>query len=150
MPTQVLCDTEVHSYFDILNYLLTISFGFFGSERWGANQRIPLDHAIAEMATLSPYVYTHIAKTAPHNLKNMNTIIIIGSPDSSVSIVTSYGLDGRGSIPSSETHPASYPRCTGGCLLGVKRQGSELVHSSPTTAEVKNGGAIPTFPHISS
>jgi hypothetical protein len=33
---------------------------------------------------------------------------------------------------------------------GVKRQGHEADHSSPSSAEVKNGGAIPPLPHMSS
>jgi hypothetical protein len=33
---------------------------------------------------------------------------------------------------------------------GVKRQGSEADHSRPSSAEVKNGGAIPSLLHISS
>jgi hypothetical protein len=33
---------------------------------------------------------------------------------------------------------------------GVKRPGREANHSSPTSAEVKNGGAIPPFPRMSS
>jgi hypothetical protein len=33
---------------------------------------------------------------------------------------------------------------------GVKRQGSVADHSPPSSAEVKNGGAIPPLPHMSS
>jgi hypothetical protein len=33
---------------------------------------------------------------------------------------------------------------------GVKRQGREADHSPPFSAEVKNGGAIPPIPHMSS
>jgi hypothetical protein len=32
----------------------------------------------------------------------------------------------------------------------VKRAGREAGHSPPTSAEVKNGGAIPPLPHMSS
>jgi hypothetical protein len=45
----------------------------------------------------------------------------------------------------SGAHPASYPMCT-----GVKRLGREADHLNPSSAEVKNGGAIPPFPHMSS
>jgi hypothetical protein len=38
----------------------------------------------------------------------------------------------------------------GGCLPGVKRQGREAEHSSVCNAMVKNGGAIPPKPHVSS
>jgi hypothetical protein len=34
--------------------------------------------------------------------------------------------------------------------LGVKRQGRETDHSTPSSAEVKNGGAIPPFTLMSS
>jgi hypothetical protein len=33
---------------------------------------------------------------------------------------------------------------------GVKRQRRESDHSSPTSAEVKNGGVVPPFPPVSS
>jgi hypothetical protein len=39
--------------------------------------------------------------------------------------------------------PASYPIGTGGLSLGVKRQERESDHSPPSSAEVKNGRAIP-------
>jgi hypothetical protein len=39
-----------------------------------------------------------------------------------------------------------FEESTGGCFLGVKRQGREADHSPPSDAEVKNGGAIPLFP----
>jgi hypothetical protein len=35
-------------------------------------------------------------------------------------------------------------------LLGVKRPGREADHSPPGSAEVKNDGAVPPLPHISS
>jgi hypothetical protein len=33
---------------------------------------------------------------------------------------------------------------------GLKRQGREADHSPPSSDEVKNGGAIPPLPHMSS
>jgi hypothetical protein len=70
-------------------------------------------------------------------------------------------FDGPGSIPikfsllhsvqtDSGAHPASYAIGTWGYFLGGKRQGREADHSSPSTAEVKKGGAIPPFPYMSS
>jgi hypothetical protein len=67
-----------------------------------------------------------------------------------------YGLDGRGSIPrqgqhfsilhslhiGSGFHSASYPNGTGGCFSGIKRPGREADYSPPSSAEVKNYGAI--------
>jgi hypothetical protein len=50
----------------------------------------------------------------------------------------------------SEAHPASYPVDTGGDSPGVKRPGRETDHLSPSSAEVKNGGAIPLLPHMAS
>jgi hypothetical protein len=60
------------------------------------------------------------------------------SPDSSVTTVTGYGLDGSGSIPGrgeryfllhgvqtgSEAHTASYPMGTGGSIPKVKAAGA--------------------------
>jgi hypothetical protein len=45
-----------------------------------------------------------------------------------------------------------YPMDTGGFSQGVKRTGREADHSppSPSTAQVKNGGAIPPLPHTPS
>jgi hypothetical protein len=74
-------------------------------------------------------------------------------------IATGYGLDGRGSIPGrgnifsllhsvqtgSRAHPTSYSMGTGG-----KRPEREADHSTPSSDEIKNGGAIPSFPHASS
>jgi hypothetical protein len=37
----------------------------------------------------------------------------------------------------SGVHPTSYPMGTGGSFPGVKRQGREADHSSPTSAKVK-------------
>jgi hypothetical protein len=34
-----------------------------------------------------------------------------------------------------------------GWTTGVKRPGSEADHSPPSSAEVKNGGAMPPLPH---
>jgi hypothetical protein len=42
--------------------------------------------------------------------------------------------------------PVSYPMGTGGFSRGAKRQGREADHSLPSSAEVKNGGAIPLLP----
>jgi hypothetical protein len=77
-------------------------------------------------------------------------------------MATGYGLDRPGSIPfsarfsllhsvqtESEAHSASYPMGTGGSSPGTKRQGREAGHS-PSSSEVKNGGAIPPLPHMSS
>jgi hypothetical protein len=47
----------------------------------------------------------------------------------------------------SGVHPAAYPTGTRGCPPGVERQGREVDHSPPFSAEVKNGGAISTLPH---
>jgi hypothetical protein len=46
--------------------------------------------------------------------------------------------------------PASCPMGTVGSFPGVKRQGREAVHSPPSSAEVKNGGAVPPLPRMPS
>jgi hypothetical protein len=71
--------------------------------------------------------------------------------DSSAGIATGYGLDGRDSIPSrvikigSWAHLVSYPMFTAGFIPGVKAD-----HTPPSSAEVKNAGAIPPLRHMSS
>jgi hypothetical protein len=77
--------------------------------------------------------------------------------DSSVSIEMGYGLDGAGSIPVRgkiflfstvsrlvlwPTHPPLK------WVPGVKWQGYEADHSVPSSAEVKNGGAMTPLPHM--
>jgi hypothetical protein len=74
------------------------------------------------------------------------------SRGSSVSTVSDYGLDDRGSIPTeaedfssspcvqtgSGAHPASYQMGTGGSFPGSKaRPGRDADHSPPSSAEVK-------------
>ncbi|KDR20946.1 hypothetical protein L798_03885 [Zootermopsis nevadensis] len=72
------------------------------------------------------------------------------SRDSSVSIVTSYRLDDRGSIPDNSREfflcvqtgsgvlPTSYPMGTGVLSRGKTRPGRDADHSPPSSAEVKN------------
>jgi hypothetical protein len=62
----------------------------------------------------------------------------------SVSIVSDYILDGRGSVPVrgkefyTEAHSASYPMGSGGSLPGCKASpGSDVDHSPSSSAEVK-------------
>jgi hypothetical protein len=47
-------------------------------------------------------------------------------------------------------HPTSYPMGTGAISLGVKPPGCGADHSPPSSAEVKNVGAIPPLLHMSS
>jgi hypothetical protein len=83
------------------------------------------------------------------------------SRDSSVGIVTGYGLDGWGSIPgrtrfiflfSTPSRPALRPTQPSiqwvlqALSLGVKRKGREANHSPPSSVKVKNGRVIPPFP----
>jgi hypothetical protein len=99
------------------------------------------------------------------------------SQDISVAIATGCGLEGRRLILnrgkyfllSAESRPAPGPTqppiqwiprtITLGIkiqwiprtiTLGIKRPGREADHSPPSSAEVKNGGAIPPFPSMSS
>jgi hypothetical protein len=84
--------------------------------------------------------------------------------DSSVGIATDCGLYGRGSIrgrrniffSSTVSRPALGPTSLfstgyrGRFPGGVKWPGHETDHLPPSNAEVKNGGAIPPLPHMSS
>jgi hypothetical protein len=74
------------------------------------------------------------------------SIIIIGSRENSVGIMTDYGLDGPPLIPgngrffSSPRPPPTVlpiPRVPGALSPGLRRQGGETVRSSPSSAEVK-------------
>jgi hypothetical protein len=50
----------------------------------------------------------------------------------------------------SGAQPASYTRAPGAPSSGIRRLGREADRSSPPSVEVKNGGAIPPLPHVSS
>jgi hypothetical protein len=77
--------------------------------------------------------------------------------------VTGYGLDDRGSIPcrgkrfsplrsvqtDSGAHAVSYPMGAAGYFSGVKWPRRKTDYSPPSSAKVKNGGAIPPLPHMS-
>jgi hypothetical protein len=69
----------------------------------------------------------------------------IEEPRSSVSIVSNYGLDGRGSIPDrgSGAHPASYTTGTGGSFPGVKRGRSVILTTHPLLVPRLRVGAVP-------
>jgi hypothetical protein len=47
-------------------------------------------------------------------------------------------------------HPTPYPVGTRGNFPEVKKPGREGDHSSPSSAEVKNGAAVPLLLHMSS
>jgi hypothetical protein len=80
------------------------------------------------------------------------------------SIATDYGLDGRGSFPGMgklslftiASRLALVPTqppiqwVSGTISPEVKRPGRESDYSHPSSAEVKNGGVISPFSHISS
>jgi hypothetical protein len=84
--------------------------------------------------------------------------------DSSVGIVTGYGLDCRGSVPdrgeiilfSIASRPTFGPTqppikwIPGAPSPGVKRPGREADHSPPSSAKVKNGEAILPLLHTTS
>jgi hypothetical protein len=72
---------------------------------------------------------------------NMENLLFLRNSDSSVGIATSYGLDGRGSVPG---------KVPGVLSPGDKLSDRETLHSHPSSAEAKNGGAIPPLPHMSS
>jgi hypothetical protein len=86
----------------------------------------------------------------------------VWSVDSSLGIVANCGMDGRGSVPGrgerffvfsivsrpspgSTRHPLQW--VPGALSLGVKRSVRKADRSPPSSAEVKNGGAISPLPH---
>jgi hypothetical protein len=86
-------------------------------------------------------------------------ILLVESRGSSVSIVMDsvwtagfqFPAKARFSFPHSVQtgsggHPASYSMGTGAISQGLKRQRLEIVHSPPSSAKVKNSGAIPSLP----
>jgi hypothetical protein len=85
------------------------------------------------------------------------------SRDSSVGMATGYELDGRGCNPAGARdffyptacrpalEPTQHPiQWLPGALPEIKRPAREAHHSPPSSAEVKNGGAVPSLPHKSS
>jgi hypothetical protein len=81
-------------------------------------------------------------------------------PDGSVGTATGYGLGDRGSILGSDgrffifstasTLVLGLTQVPGALSSGEKWPMCEADHSRPSSAEVKNDGAIPPFPHTSS
>jgi hypothetical protein len=83
--------------------------------------------------------------------------------DSSVGVAKSYGLEARGSIPGKGRmffstasrralgHTQPLIQCVADDVSpGIKQQRREADHSPPSSAEVKNGGAVPSLPLTSS
>jgi hypothetical protein len=91
-------------------------------------------------------------------------LMILRSRNSSVGTATGYELDGRGSIAgggkivlfSAAPIPALAPTQSpiqwilGALSQEVKRQEREADHSPPSSADVKNDGAISALPHAPS
>jgi hypothetical protein len=95
---------------------------------------------------------------------NMIYTIVNKSRDSSISMATVYGLDGRDWIANKDkrfsllhsvqagpgAHQPSYSRGTGELFpSGVRRQGHEANQSPPSSSEVKNDRTIPQLPPTS-
>jgi hypothetical protein len=84
-----------------------------------------------------------------------------GSRDSSVGVAAGYGLEDWGFVPgrckmfySASSRPAVRPTqpliqwVPRSPFVGVKLTGRKAGNSIPSTAEAKNGGAIPPLPHM--
>jgi hypothetical protein len=79
---------------------------------------------------------------------------------SSVCIVMGYEFDGQGLIPgmlkdfsllhSVQTGSEAHPMSIGAFSPAVKWPGCEADHSPPSSAEIKNGGAVSSVLHTSS
>jgi hypothetical protein len=92
-----------------------------------------------------------------------NSFVVRISRDSSVGMATGYKLDDRSSIPGwgkevflysvqigSAAHPCCYPMCTTSSFPVGKAARASADHSSPSSVEVMNLGAMHTLPHTSS
>jgi hypothetical protein len=89
-------------------------------------------------------------------------MFVVNNEDSSIGTATDYELDDRSSILGSirlfctPSRPILGPTqppnqwVSGALSAWVKRKWREANHSPPSSTEVKNGGAIPPLPHISS
>jgi hypothetical protein len=94
----------------------------------------------------------------------LNVTNLCSKPPLQVGIATGYGLEARSSIPDRNkkicllyivqngygAHLAIYPVGIGAFSLGIKGLRREANYSPPPSTEVKNAGAIPPLPHISS
>jgi hypothetical protein len=91
----------------------------------------------------------------------LTTLVGNGEPEYLSGIALGYGLDDRGfesrqglGIFSTASRPALWPTqpptqwVSGALSLGVKRQGSEVDHSPPSRAEVKNAWSYNSTPPI--
>jgi hypothetical protein len=109
----------------------------------------PLLHGgfLSEGVNVSEHAHLFNAHTKPRGLPLRLRGVLIHIYIYGEIIATGHGLDVRGSISGSGKTFSSIPQRPG---RGVKRPGREAGHSPPSSAEVKNGGAIPPFPHMSS
>jgi hypothetical protein len=81
-----------------------------------------------------------------------STAIKYKSRDNLVGVATGYGLDDQSSVPGRVKFFLLYVFQPGSWALFsvLKRPVCETDHSPPFSSKIKNGGAIPPFPHISS
>jgi hypothetical protein len=118
----------------------------------GTKFHVVLHVSLADLTILIPKFRSKAVKAL------LNFVL---SLDSSVHIVTGYGLDDPGFIPENATFfssPQLPDRLWGPpsllseryFSLGVMRQGREADHSPPSTSEVNSDGAIPPLPNMSS
>lgn len=93
---------------------------------------------------------------------SINVSHVFRSMDSSVSVVTGYGLYVRGSISSRVSDfcfpqrlnrlwgpPSCLSNGLGALSLGIKRTESETDHSFPSSAKFRNGGDLSPLSHTS-
>jgi len=106
------------------------------------------------------YCHSQVLEVCHNSEKFMNiTYVTTKTCDTSVSMVTGYGLDDQGSRiqflmragnfslhhhvqNGSGAHPTCYPVDTGGSFPGIKRPGREADHSLLSSAESRMCGAI--------
>jgi hypothetical protein len=143
LVTELLCNTSVIS---LITLLLLYKLLPYASAHTTTAIRSPVLRAYNKPRATLRSIKRSVSRS------HINKIIRDLEPDSSVSIVSDYGLDGQGSIPDrgtyktsnlcvqtgSRAHPASCTVGTGGSFpWGKPRPGRDADHSPPSSAEVK-------------
>jgi hypothetical protein len=105
-----------------------------------------MSHELTNFYWIGPVI---VKTSRKHNLKK--TSVLYNFSDWMVGLQFPAGARDFSLLDSTQislgTHPASYVVGTGCSFPGGKVVRHEADHPPPSSAEVKNGGAVPPFPH---